>query len=122
MSRAKRLKAVGYGNGRGVQVIGCPKALRHDRGDNGQRVLNAVMQLTDYVELTDDRGLQPAENITPLVRRELVDRWGQRLVDVVDGASAELTTSAVRELHAAAAAPDADIGAVVAAWRSGASS
>ena len=76
----------------------------------------------DLVELTDDRGLQPAENITPLVRRELVDRWGQRLVDVIDAASAELTTSAVRELHAAAAAPDADIGAVVAAWRSGASS
>ena len=76
----------------------------------------------DIVELTDDRGLQPAENITPLVRKELVDRWGHELVDVIDAASADLTTSAVRELHAAAAAPDADIGAVVAAWRSGVSS
>ena len=72
----------------------------------------------DIVELTDDRGLQPAENITPLVRVEIVDRWGQALVDVIDAASAELTTSAVRELHDAAAAPDADIGTVVAAWRS----
>jgi osmoprotectant transport system substrate-binding protein len=76
----------------------------------------------DVVELTDDRGLQPAENVTPLVRVELVDRWGQALVDVIDAASAELTTSAVRELNAAAAAPDADVTALVAEWRSGASS
>ena len=30
----------------------------------------------DLVELADDRGLQPAENVTPLVRAEVVDRWG----------------------------------------------
>ena len=34
----------------------------------------------DLVELTDDRGLQPAENITPLVRAEVVDRWGDGVV------------------------------------------
>ncbi len=30
----------------------------------------------DLVELADDRHLQPAENVTPLVRTEVVDRWG----------------------------------------------
>ena len=32
------------------------------------------------VELVDDRHLQPAENVTPLVRAEVVDRWGAGLV------------------------------------------
>ena len=30
----------------------------------------------DLVELEDDRDLQPAENVTPLVRDEVVERWG----------------------------------------------
>ncbi len=42
----------------------------------------------DLVELADDRGLQPAENITPLVRAEVVDRWGDGVVAVIDAASA----------------------------------
>ena len=32
------------------------------------------------VVLADDRGLQPAENITPLVRRDVIARYGPRLV------------------------------------------
>ena len=32
----------------------------------------------DLVALEDDQGLQPAENVTPLVRTEVVDRWGER--------------------------------------------
>ena len=35
----------------------------------------------DLVELIDDRELQPAENVTPIVRRDAVDRFGTRLVD-----------------------------------------
>jgi osmoprotectant transport system substrate-binding protein len=53
-----------------------------------------------FVELTDDRGLQPAENITPVVRTEILDRWGSKLVDVVDAVSARLTTEALRQLNA----------------------
>jgi osmoprotectant transport system substrate-binding protein len=52
-----------------------------------------------FVELTDDQGLQPAENVTPLLRRELVERWGRDLTDVIDGVSAALTTDALRELR-----------------------
>ena len=59
----------------------------------------------DLVELADDRGLQPAENITPLVRREVIDRGATSVVVVIDAVSARLTTAAVRELNAAAGEP-----------------
>jgi osmoprotectant transport system substrate-binding protein len=52
-----------------------------------------------FVELADDRRLQPAENVTPLVRTEIVDRWGQNVVDVIDGVSARLTTDGLRNLN-----------------------
>jgi len=53
-----------------------------------------------FVELADDRQLQPAENVTPLVRREVLDRFGARVVDPVDAVSARLTTEALRDLNA----------------------
>jgi len=34
----------------------------------------------DLVQLEDDRGLQPAENVVPVVRRQVVDRYGPELV------------------------------------------
>jgi osmoprotectant transport system substrate-binding protein len=38
----------------------------------------------DLVVLADDRGLQPAENVTPMVRREAVDRGGDPHTRTVD--------------------------------------
>ena len=55
------------------------------------------------VQLEDDRGLQPAENMTPLVRTETRRPFGPAVVYVIDGVSARLTTTAVRDLNAAAA-------------------
>jgi len=52
------------------------------------------------VVLEDDRGMQPAENVIPVVRTEVVERWGDRLVAVVDGVSARLTTGRLRALNA----------------------
>jgi osmoprotectant transport system substrate-binding protein len=72
----------------------------------------------NLVELTDDRDLQPAENITPLLRSEVIDRWGADVVAVIDGVSVRLTTSAVTDLNAAALLPNADLAAVAAAWLS----
>jgi osmoprotectant transport system substrate-binding protein len=71
---------------------------------------------SDLVELEDDRGLQPAENVTPLVRDEVVDRWGDRVTDVIDSVSGDLTTRALRELNGLAAEPDGDIGAIASDW------
>ena len=52
------------------------------------------------VVLADDRGLQPAENVTPLVRRDAVDRYGPEVVAVLNVVSARLSTDALRALEA----------------------
>lgn len=50
--------------------------------------------------LADDRGLQPAENITPLVRKNVIARYGPNLVAVLDRVSALLDTGTLRALDA----------------------
>jgi osmoprotectant transport system substrate-binding protein len=67
------------------------------------------------VELVDDRHLQPAENVTPLVRTEVVDRWGPSLVTVLDDVSRRLTTEALREMNRYVASGEQPA-AVAAAW------
>ncbi len=52
------------------------------------------------VVLADDRGLQPAENVTPLVNRKTASRYGPRLLATLDAVSARLTTRALRTLNA----------------------
>lgn len=52
------------------------------------------------VALDDDRSLQPAENVTPIVHRAVVRRWGAELVDVLNGVSEALTTADLRALNA----------------------
>ena len=52
------------------------------------------------VVLADDRGLQPAENITPVVRRDVIARYGPNLLAVLNKVSALLDTSALRALDA----------------------
>jgi osmoprotectant transport system substrate-binding protein len=52
------------------------------------------------VILADSRALQPAENITPLVRRATMDRYGPRLLAALDAVSARLTTDTLRSLDA----------------------
>jgi osmoprotectant transport system substrate-binding protein len=56
------------------------------------------------VSLTDDRSLQPAENITPIVHRSVVRRFGDRFARVVNRVSRALTTSDLRALNAQVAA------------------
>lgn len=51
------------------------------------------------VMLADSLGLQPAENVTPLVSRRAVDEYGHRLLDTVDEVSARLTTDVLRALN-----------------------
>jgi osmoprotectant transport system substrate-binding protein len=54
----------------------------------------------DLVELVDDLALQPAENVTPLVRDEVVERFGRTLTARVDAVSTALTTDELRQLNA----------------------
>jgi osmoprotectant transport system substrate-binding protein len=74
-----------------------------------------VLGRDDVVELADDRDLQPAENVTPLVRQEVVDRWSAELVPIIDAVSRGLTTDALRQLNQRLAAGTA-VPVVAADW------
>jgi osmoprotectant transport system substrate-binding protein len=52
-----------------------------------------------FVVLVDDRMMQPAENVTPIVRNEVIAAYGRRFSDVVDAVSLMLTTEALGELN-----------------------
>ena len=75
-------------------------------------------RLDDYVELVDDRALQPAENITPVVRTEVLDRWGPAVTEAIDAVSGELDTETLRQLNAADAEEPGsdDVAAVAKDW------
>ena len=49
----------------------------------------------DLVLLADDRHLQPAENIVPVVTGSALARYGKRLADAVNAVSAQLTSKAL---------------------------
>jgi osmoprotectant transport system substrate-binding protein len=76
---------------------------------------DALIEREGLVVLRDDRSLQPAENVTPVVRREVVDRWGARFTQAVDAVSARLTTPVLQRLNAEVAA-GRPARAVAAAW------
>jgi osmoprotectant transport system substrate-binding protein len=77
---------------------------------------DAAIGGSDFVELEDDRGMQPAENITPLVRDEVVSRWGRDVTDAIDSVSRDLTTSVLRELNGLAAEADGDLREIASDW------
>jgi osmoprotectant transport system substrate-binding protein len=77
---------------------------------------DAAMLSADFVELRDDRGLQPAENITPLVRQEALDRWGSALVGAVDAVSQQLATEELRRLNAQVAGDTTRVAAIATTW------
>jgi osmoprotectant transport system substrate-binding protein len=51
------------------------------------------------VLLDDDRKLQPAENIVPVLRRDVVQRYGSQLVSVLNRVTAALTTTGLSALN-----------------------
>jgi osmoprotectant transport system substrate-binding protein len=51
------------------------------------------------VLLDDDRHLQPAENLVPLVSTRAVRRYGNRVIDALDAVSSRLTTENLRFLN-----------------------
>jgi osmoprotectant transport system substrate-binding protein len=54
---------------------------------------------TAFVVLADDLGLQPEENIIPVIRQSALDAWGTSLVDALNDLSAALTTADVRAMN-----------------------
>jgi osmoprotectant transport system substrate-binding protein len=77
---------------------------------------DASIRQHGFVLLEDDRALQPAENVTPLVRAELVGAYGARFVDAVDAVSARLTTEGLRLLNALVGLEGGSPAAVASTW------
>lgn len=53
----------------------------------------------DLVVLDDDRNLQPAENVLPVVRVDALGRWGPEVAEAANALSAALTTVELRILN-----------------------
>jgi osmoprotectant transport system substrate-binding protein len=53
----------------------------------------------DLVQLADDKRLQPADNVVPVLRREVVDAYGPPLVRLLNAVSAQLTTVELTQLN-----------------------
>ena len=53
----------------------------------------------NFVLLADDKGLQPAENVVPVVRASVLERHGDTLRQAVDGVSRVLTTDQLVNLN-----------------------
>jgi osmoprotectant transport system substrate-binding protein len=70
----------------------------------------------NFVPLEDDRGGFGAENILPVGSQELVDAYGDDLVDVVNAVSAALTTDTLIELNTRNVVDREDPDAIAADW------
>ena len=60
---------------------------------------NLLKPGADLVQLADDKRLQPADNVVPVVRREIVDAYGPPLVRLLNAVSAKLTTPELTSLN-----------------------
>lgn len=76
------------------------EALRHEEVEIGLMFSTASELLSGpFVVLEDDLGLQPAENIVPVLLIDAIDRWGTTLVTRLNTVSRELTTADLLELN-----------------------
>ena len=62
---------------------------------------DARLAVAPVMLLVDDLGLQPRENVVPMVRAEVADRWEGRLVEALNETSALLTTGDLVQLNRA---------------------
>ena len=70
----------------------------------------------DLVQLTDDRRLQPAENIAPMMRTEIAAAYGPRLVRVLNNLTAQLNTRDLIQMNQRVELEGAKPAAVAADW------
>ncbi len=66
--------------------------------------------IDEFLALEDDEGLQPAENIVPVVSQEILDEYGSDFEDLINDVSAKITTAKLIEMNERFFAPeDADV-------------
>jgi osmoprotectant transport system substrate-binding protein len=70
----------------------------------------------DLQQLADDRGLQPADNVVPVLRRAVVDAYGPALVRLLDAVSAQLTTADLAAMNRRVVSEGQPVAEVAAGW------
>jgi osmoprotectant transport system substrate-binding protein len=75
----------------------------------------AALEGPEFVQLVDDRRLEPSERVVPVIRDDLATRFGSGPTDALDAVSASITTTGLRAMNAAVAA-GTPIAAVASAW------
>ncbi len=66
--------------------------------------------IDEFLALDDDLGLQPAENIVPVVNQAILDEYGPALTDLINEISATITTDQLIAMNERFFAPeDADV-------------
>jgi osmoprotectant transport system substrate-binding protein len=70
----------------------------------------------DLVQLEDDRRLQPAENIAPMLRTETVAAYGPTLIRLIDTITAQLDTADLIQMNQRVELEGAEPAAVAADW------
>jgi osmoprotectant transport system substrate-binding protein len=77
---------------------------------------SGVISANGWVSLEDDMGLNPAENIVPAIRTEVVDAYGDDLVALLDSYSEALTTEDLTEMNARADLDQEDPALIAEEW------
>jgi osmoprotectant transport system substrate-binding protein len=82
------------------------------------RVCTTQAQIAQYnlVVLVDDRGLNPAQNLAPVVTEELAAAGGDLLESTLNAVSGELTTDELSELNLLVSVELQDLEEVAQAW------
>lgn len=77
---------------------------------------DGVIAAKGFVLLDDDRGLNPAENIVPAVRLDIVESYGDDFVDLLDSVSAQINTPELTEMNRRAGIDQDDPADIAAEW------
>lgn len=77
---------------------------------------DGVIAAKGFVLLEDDGGLQPAENIVPVIRQEILDAYGDGLSDLLNDVSAKITTEELTEMNRRFGADLIDADVVAKEW------
>ncbi|MCJ7726422.1 MAG: ABC transporter [Acidimicrobiia bacterium] len=75
-----------------------------------------AIAVNGWVVLDDDIGLNPVENITPVVRQEVADDLGYEFVTLINGVSALITTAGLTELNRQQSVDGDDPATIAARW------
>ncbi|HEU5112447.1 MAG TPA: ABC transporter substrate-binding protein [Acidimicrobiia bacterium] len=77
---------------------------------------SGVIAANEWVSLEDDMGLNPAENVVPAIRTEVVDAYGDDLVALLDSYSEALTTEDLTAMNARADLEQEDPALIAEEW------